>query len=177
MNIEIVKVGHLETNCYILSKDDKVLVIDPGDEYPKISEVVGDRHVVGTIITHYHDDHTGALSEMEKERNAKTYNYYNLKEGKNKVGNFEFECIRTPGHKEDAISLYFPEEKALFAGDFIFYGSIGRWDLEGGSISDMKKSIQKILEYPLDVAVYPGHGPSTSLRAEKTNLEKYTKYF
>jgi len=61
MNIEVVKVGKLECNCYILEINNKVLVIDPGDDYEKIIDKINDREIVGIIITHYHFDHIGAV--------------------------------------------------------------------------------------------------------------------
>ncbi len=177
MNIENLIVGPLETNTYILSKDNEILLIDPGAEAKKIIDCINNRKIVGIIITHYHFDHIGALKEIKEQYNTKVYDINNLSEGKNNIGGFEFECIRTPGHKNDLISIYFEKEKALFCGDFIFEGTIGRWDFEGGSIEDMLKSIQKILKYPKDMTIYPGHGNKTSLQAEKENLEKYLKYF
>lgn len=177
MKIEIVKVGYLQTNCYILSKDDNVLVIDPGDECEKIEEVIAGRKVNGIIITHHHFDHVGALSELEKSTGAAMYDISNLEKGQNEIGDFQFECILTPGHKEDSISIYFEKENNLFCGDFIFEGTIGRWDLAGGSPKDMIESITNILSYPDDMTIYPGHGESTSLGKERQMLENYKKHF
>lgn len=177
MKIESVKVGYLETNCYLLEKDGQVLIIDPGDEFYKIRRALEDRKVVGVVVTHYHDDHIGALEELVDFTGANTYDFENPKEGKNRIGNFEFECIRTPGHKEDAISIYFENERVLFSGDFLFAGTIGRWDLPGGSVVDMKKSLQKIMSYPDDLRVCPGHGESTFLGQEKGILKYYIKHF
>lgn len=177
MQIKNVKVGELETNVYIIYEDGESILIDPGDEFEKILPLVDKSKTVGIIVTHHHFDHVGALDEIAKATKAKVYDFANLKEGKNEIGKFEFEVIFTPGHKEDSISIYFEKEKILFSGDFIFEGTIGRWDFPGGDMNEMKKSIQKILKYPLDVKVYPGHGDSTSLGREKDNLEKYLKYF
>ena len=85
MNINCIKVGYLRTNCYILEKDGKVLVIDPADEYLNIKEVIGDNEVVGVIITHHHPDHVGALEYFDAD---KIYDYYNLKEGSNSIGHY-----------------------------------------------------------------------------------------
>lgn len=176
MEIKTIVVGPLETNCYVLLKDHKALIVDPGDEWSKIEKNLNGLDVLGIVITHYHFDHIGALEEAKKV-GGKIYDISNLKEGINKIGPFEFECLYTPGHKEDQIAIYFKEEKAIFVGDFIFYSSIGRWDLEGGSFRDMQRSIGKILFYPLDITIYPGHGSSTSLGGEKDNLAKYLKCF
>lgn len=165
MRIEIVKVGYLETNCYILSIDNKVLVIDPGDEIDKIKGVIKNREVIGCIITHYHFDHIGALKYFDK-----VYDINNLTEGINVIGPFTFEVIYTPGHKEDCISIYFKDEKIMFVGDFIFKDGIGRTDLNDGDINQMINSLKKISKYDHDIIIYPGHGDKTILGLE---LDKY----
>lgn len=170
MNIDCVKVGYLRTNCYIVEKDNKVLVFDPADEYLNIKEIIGNREVVGVIITHHHPDHVGALEYFDAD---KIYDYYNLKEGINNIGPFTFEVIYTPGHKEDCITTYFVKEKVMFTGDFLFYGSIGRTDFPGGSNEQMAESLRKIIKYPDDITIYPGHGKSSTLELEKKNVASY----
>lgn len=163
MKINKVLVGQLQTNCYILEKDSKCLVIDPGDEYKKIKEVIGTNEVVGVIITHYHFDHIGALNNFSKnlilDRN-------NLEEKEYNIADFKFEVIYTPGHKEDCISIYFKEENVMFTGDFIFKDAIGRIDLPGGNYNEMINSLNKISKYNKDILIYPGHGEETTLKDE-----------
>ena len=167
MKINSVVVGPLDTNCYILNNNGKVIIIDPGDEKDKIiNEVNGE--VVGIIITHHHFDHVGAMEEIKNYYKVNVYDYSNLKEN-NKIDNFEFKMVRTPGHTDDSITIYFEKEKIMFVGDFIFYGSIGRTDL-GGNISDMKKSIESILLYDDDIKLYPGHFIPTKIGIERNNL-------
>ena len=166
MNIEVVVVGIIDTNCYILSINNHVLIIDPGDEYEKIMDTVKGRTVDGVLITHNHFDHIGAKDKFDSNL---VYDYHNLKEGITKIGEFEFEVIYTPGHKEDLISFYFDKYNALFCGDFIFYGSIGRTDLKGGNYSEMLKSISKTKRFSDDVTIYPGHGKITTFAHERLN--------
>lgn len=166
MKIEIVKVGYLATNCYILKKDNKALVIDPGDEIDKINKVIGDSQVVGVLITHNHFDHIGALSNFSKE---KIYDYSNLEEKEYNIEGFKFKVIHTPGHSKDSVGYYFEEYKSLFCGDFIFYENIGRCDLPTGDFDVMKESINKIKKYPNDITIYPGHGEFTTLEHEINN--------
>ena len=160
MEINRVVVGPLETNCYILKKDNKCLVIDPGDEYDKIEKNIGQNEVVGVIITHYHFDHIGALKYFDK---SLVYDINNLEEKENIIDEFKFDVIYTPGHKEDCITIYFKEDKIMFTGDFIFKGAIGRTDLEGGNYLDMLNSLNKIDKYDKDIIIYPGHGDKTTL--------------
>ena len=170
MNIQTVIVGELDTNCYILIKNEHVLIIDPGDEYEKIMNNVKGKIIDGILITHHHFDHIGALKEFDKNI---IYDYNNLKEGIVNIGEFTFEVIYTPGHKEDSISFYFDECKTLFCGDFIFYESIGRTDLNGANMLDMKKSIEKTNRFSSDVVIYPGHGPKTTFSHER----RFNMYF
>ena len=160
MKINRVVVGSLETNCYVLELNNKCLVIDPGDEYEKIKEVIGDKEIVGVIITHYHFDHIGALDNFNK---SLLLDKNNLEEKEYTIDNFNFEIIYTPGHKEDAITVYLKKEKVMFTGDFIFKGTIGRTDLPGGSEKDMMKSLEKIKNYDKNIKIYPGHGEYTYL--------------
>lgn len=163
MKINRVIVGPLETNCYILTINDKCLVIDPGDGIEKIKSVIGNKEVIGVIITHYHFDHIGALNYFDK---SLILDKNNLEEKEYNIQGFKFEIIYTPGHKEDCITIYFKEDNVMFTGDFIFKGTIGRMDLEGGSASDMQRSIEKIRKYNKNIKVYPGHGDRTYLFKE-----------
>lgn len=169
MKIDIVKVGYLECNCYILDIDNKVLVIDPGDDYDKIVEKINGREIVGIIVTHYHFDHIGALSKFISEYDVSVYDINNMNDGLFDIGDFVFEVIYTPGHKDDAITIYFKDLKCMFCGDFVFKGSIGRCDLPGGNIKEMLKSIKKIKKYDRDIVIYPGHGDRTTLFYEIEN--------
>ena len=169
MKIDKIKVGYLKCNCYVLEIDNHVLIIDPGDEAEKIISLIGDRIVDGVIITHHHFDHDGALDMIIQKYDTKMYDRYNLNEGINKIGKFSFEVIYTPGHKEDAITIYFIKDNVMFCGDFIFKDSIGRCDLPGGNINDMMESINKIKKYDYDIMIYPGHGSTTSLGYEINN--------
>lgn len=166
VDIQTLKVGMLQTNCYILTLNNESLIIDPGDNYELIKQNIKGK-LIGILITHYHFDHVGALSYF---KDIKTYDVYNLKEGTNRINNFTFEMIKTPGHKEDLISFLF--ENKLFCGDFIFEGSIGRCDLKGGNFTEMKNSIKKILKYH-NLIIYPGHGDTTTLEKERRTLERY----
>lgn len=170
MRIDRVIVGCLQTNCYILSIGNNCLVIDPGDEYNKIKEVIGNKNVVGVIVTHNHFDHVGALNYFDN-----IYDYHNLKEGNNNIGDFSFEVIYTPGHTDDSIVIYFKKDNVMFVGDFIFKDGVGRIDL-GGDYYDLVSSIKKISKYDKDITLYPGHGESTKLGIEIEKLVSLYSY-
>ena len=79
-----------------------------------------------------------------------------------------FRMLLTPGHTPGGCCYYQPEEKALFSGDTLFCGSIGRTDFPGGSLSELVRSVkEKLLVLPEDVKVYPGHEEMTTISHEK----------
>ncbi len=164
MKIQTIPVGSLQANCYIVAKENKAIIIDPGDEKEKIEKYVENLEIVGILLTHNHFDHTGALSYFEQKYHKKH---------NNQIDEFDYITIPTPGHTKDSISFYFPKEKIMFTGDFLFEGTIGRMDLPGGSEEQMKKSLEEISKYPDDIKVYPGHGPSTTLGKEKKYFAFY----
>lgn len=164
MNIKTIIVGELETNCYILTKDNETLIIDPGDDFKKIKEELKDKKVVGCLVTHFHPDHIGALEEILSK--------YDLEINKVNSKVFDFEIIETPGHTRESKTFYFKKEKIMFVGDFIFKDGIGRTDL-GGSINRMKESLLMISKYPDDIKIFPGHGQSTTLGREKKYFSSY----
>ena len=173
MQIESVVVGELEENCYILTINNTCLIVDPGDEIDKIINAIGEKKVLGILITHHHFDHVGALKPLLEKYNVKVYDFNSLEENNLKVGDFTFDVIFNPGHTIDSISFYFKKEKVMFVGDFVFKNTIGRCDLEGGNIKEMMSSISKLKEIDDDITLYPGHGSKTTLNYEKM----YNPYF
>lgn len=169
MEIKRVITGFLDENCYVLIKNGTCLVIDPGDDFKKIKEEVGNNKVLGVLITHSHFDHIGALRNFLTKKSIKILKRSNIEEKEYSIGDFNFKCIYTPGHSKDSVTFYFEEDKVMFIGDFIFKDSIGRTDLPGGSDDEMKNSISMILKYDDDIILYPGHDEVTTLGEEKKN--------
>ncbi len=172
MKINSIVVGPLEENCYLLEKDNQYLLVDPGEDLNAILDFIKGRDVIGILITHSHHDHVGSLEKLVNMFHYPVFFYGNLKEGKLNIGSFSLEIIFTPGHKEDCVCYYFRDDKIMFTGDFLFKGSIGRCDLDGGSELEMFQSIGKIKKYDDDIVIYPGHGDKSILGFEK----KYNPY-
>ncbi len=167
MDIKTIVVGELEENCYLLIKDNECVIIDPGDDFELIKKEVGDLKVVGCLITHFHQDHIGALEEV--------ISYYDVDTNKVNSKNFKYEIIDTPGHTAESKTYYFKKEKIMFTGDFLFQESFGRTDLNGNNL-DMIDSLEKIKLYPDDTTIYPGHGPSSNLGREKQHFVYYKRW-
>ncbi len=169
MNMKIVTNGALFENCYVLEKDNKYLIIDPGSEFDRINSYINkDGEVLGILITHRHFDHIGALEDCVRAYSCPVYDKLTTdEETVYKIGPFSFKVIFNPGHTPDSITFYFYQDNKMFCGDFVFEGNIGRCDLEGGSMEEMMKSIEKIKKYPDTTTLYPGHGEFTKLGYEK----------
>ena len=83
-------------------------------------------------------------------------------------GPLKFKVIHTPGHTRGGVCLYLEGAKALFTGDTLFAGSVGRTDFEGGSMDELMSSIsRKLLSLDDKVMVLPGHGPSSTIGEER----------
>ncbi len=171
MEIKRIVTGTLEENCYLLLKDHSCLVIDPGSDGDLLKEEIGNRTIEAVLLTHSHFDHIGALREITK-RTTPIYKRSNLEEKQYTIGDFSFKVLFTPGHSKDSVSFYFEKENCLFSGDFLFFETIGRMDLPGGSEQEMKESIEKLKHFDDATVVYPGHDQETTIGHER----KYNPY-
>lgn len=195
MKIESIAVGAYQANCYIVY-DEKTMdgvIIDPGDEGEKIKKMIEDAdfNPKYILITHGHADHTGAVSfiksfydvpvvisskDVDIMKNGeylfgtlsddeKNYVYVNDND-ELKAGSLNIKCIETPGHTPGGIS--FVIGNSIFTGDTLFFESVGRTDLSSGSTCDILNSVRnKLFKFGNDFAVYPGHGPKTTIGHEK----------
>ncbi|MFC1496591.1 MBL fold metallo-hydrolase [Candidatus Margulisiibacteriota bacterium] len=181
------------TNCYIVSdpKTNEAFIIDPGGDMEKILEAVQGLKVKAVLLTHFHYDHSKMSPELGLELNIPVW----LHEGENKffekaverffeplnkckghhffkdekkffLGNEPLTVIHTPGHSLGSVCFY-DGEKTLFTGDTLFAGSIGRYTHSGVYEKDLEESVKKILSFPPETRVLPGHGPETTIAAEQ----------
>ena len=88
------------------------------------------------------------------------------------LAGFEIEIIHTPFHTKGSSCYYIKDENALFSGDTLFFGTIGRSDLPTGSSRSIDSSLRKLLALPLSTKIYPGHGALSTLERER----KYNTY-
>lgn len=83
------------------------------------------------------------------------------------LGNDELKVICTPGHTQGGVCFYNAKQGLLFSGDTLFYGSVGRTDLEGGNqMQELRSICEKLLVLPDETKVFPGHGGATTIGYE-----------
>ncbi|MFC1821940.1 MBL fold metallo-hydrolase [Thermodesulfobacteriota bacterium] len=176
-------VGLYQSNCYILGHKEtgEGLVIDPGGEVSHILTEISksDLKIKYIFLTHNHVDHIGGAAELKEKTGAPLLIHAldapglrvkperQLQEGDNfKLGTYFISVIHTPGHSAGGICLHTPG--AVFTGDTLFAGSIGRTDFPGGSHQKLLEGVMKKI-FPLgdELRVYPGHGPATSIGRER----------
>ena len=191
MLVKTIPVGHLETNCYIVTNEDSLecVVIDPGDESNTILDYIEDNKLrcVAILITHGHYDHTGAADTVAEETGATVYM---IKADDRRVMNspaflyalpdsgvyfadgdviraagMDFEILSTPGHSRGSVTLKCGG--ALFTGDTLFRGSCGRYDFPGSSALELGHSLEKLRDLEGDYEVFPGHESPTNLEFER----------
>ncbi len=169
MKIERLILEPLDNNCYIISNYDEAIIVDPSGEETKIEEYLKKQNLRldAIFITHYHFDHIGALEYFKEKYKPKVFDYKNI--GKSEIAGLKFEVLPTKGHSKDSVSFYFKNTKDMFVGDFIFEGSIGRMDLEGGDEEEMAYSLNFLRTFENDTKLYPGHGNPTTLEKELKN--------
>jgi glyoxylase-like metal-dependent hydrolase (beta-lactamase superfamily II) len=86
------------------------------------------------------------------------------------LAGLEIDVVFTPGHSPGHVTYAVPDQEALFSGDVLFKGSVGRTDLPGGDWGTLLESIRGLVEaYPEETVVYPGHMGVTTLGAERAS--------
>ena len=171
------------------------LIIDPGAEGSRLIKFIKQEKIcIDYIInTHGHPDHIGANRQIKEYTNAPILiHQYDapmltssgsvlslifplessspaadtlIKDGDViECAGMKLKVLHTPGHTPGGLSLLLDD--AIFTGDTLFSGSVGRFDLPGGSEEVLLNSINKILSLDENLIIYPGHGPSTTVSEE-----------
>lgn len=154
--------------------------------------------VLACLATHGHMDHIGALAAVAAKASApvgigrleirwafspanQMPPYYTVPQKPAEIGrlledrqqwmdgDLDYEVIATPGHSPGSVCLHFPAVGALFSGDTLFQGTVGRTDVPGGDGRLLAQSLLKLAHLPTATRVYPGHGPETTLAVELQN--------
>lgn len=195
MEIKVLKLGHIQTNCYLVSTQKAALVIDPGFKSEAVKAFLKENSDKERLIllTHAHFDHIGAALDLKNECNVKiaigelenpflSDSYHNLsdkfhahiepfsadillKEEIFEIGDLTVNVISTPGHTFGSVCYLI--NGVLFSGDTLFYESIGRTDFVTGDYDAIVRSIRKLYDLNCDTVVLPGHGDKTTVKHEK----------
>lgn len=175
----------------------KAIVVDPGADAERIIEVAKGFEVVGVLNTHGHIDHVGQVRTIKDYFGVPFYLHpddtylirdeiwdgfgsyikavpcpepdEHLRDGMVvKVGDLSLKVMHTPGHTPGLCCFYIEEEGILIAGDLLFKGSVGRWDLPGGDPKKLKSSLERVFsELPDDTIVVCGHYDETTIGYER----------
>lgn len=195
--ITCMTVGPFQENCYLLAKDGELAIFDPGDEPERLIEAIEQsgakpRYI---LLTHAHLDHVGAARALQErydvplcvpEDEVELLGALPLQcqlfglpalpqprvdrvlkgDESLPLGNATLTLLRTPGHSPGGMSYRVDDH--VFVGDTIFAGGVGRTDLWGGSWPTLQASIEgQLFTLPDAVALYPGHGPTTTIGVER----------
>lgn len=152
---------------------------------------------LGILCTHGHMDHVGAVGKVAEtlrvpvfiprgDSSAITGTLKGLRRLESLVvskpdgvelleggevltfGSHSLKVARTPGHTTGSVSFVTEDRESIFCGDLVFQGSVGRTDLRGGSFDELVDAVKReVWVLPDSASIYPGHGPATTVGAEK----------
>jgi hydroxyacylglutathione hydrolase len=179
---------------------DRALIVDPGDEAERILRPVEELGLTieAILVTHCHFDHIGAVAPVARETGAPVYcpqieapiladimswvpgpfgpfESYEADETVSggetlELAGFELDVIFTPGHSPGHVTYSVRDQDAIFSGDVLFEGSVGRVDLPGGDWETLLASIRTLVDdNPPETKVHPGHMGLTTLGAERAS--------
>ncbi len=194
--------GALRTNCYILTKGNEQIIIDPGQQCVDwVLEKI--KYPLAILNTHGHYDHVYSNSELQTKLNIpliiNEYDEYLLNDDifnvnlpisnatitfkedcKINIGNFRFKAIHLPGHSKG--TSLFDFENFIISGDFVMKDTVGRYNLPTSNKEQKLNSLYKFLEIYSDFVdksklIYSGHGEPISLQEAISVVEKWIKYW
>lgn len=200
LKIDVFKGTIIQTNNYVISDNEKVVLIETSASLEEIKNVVKNKKVEAILLTHGHWDHFLNLQkylehfsckaymtkEAFKKINLKGKNFYadnnpNLDLSTNDIAFIKDGDVLKFGENlvfkiietkghTNCSVCYLLNNEHLFSGDTLFKGDYGRYDLPTGDYNELKESLNKLANLNPNIKVYPGHGEKTSIEEEKKNI-------
>jgi hydroxyacylglutathione hydrolase len=173
----------------------EAVVVDPGGDAAQLRLELArsGARCTAILITHGHFDHLGGVADLAEGTGARVHMAederllleepdqftppgYRIRRHRPdvllagdetfEVAGIDFQTLRVPGHSPAHLAYH--ADGCLFSGDVLFAGSVGRTDLPGGDWDTLVESIRMLFDrFPPETLVYPGHGPTTTLGAER----------
>jgi hydroxyacylglutathione hydrolase len=193
--VDSFTLGPFQSNCYVIRVErgsSEAAVVDPGDDPTPLRLELARMatRTAGILVTHTDVDHIAGVAALAEGTGAEVWapagEVEALRTGQTRgsltvpphepahvvtggdeltVAGITFEVVDVPGHSAGHVAYY--ADGALFSGDVVFAGSVGRTDLPGGDWDTLLESIRSLVHrFGPDTTVYPGHGPATTLGRE-----------
>lgn len=195
------RVPPYDNGCYLIVDDrNEALLVDPSMGERVVLDALREQGIrlVGILNTHGHPDHVYANAAVKEATRAKLaihrLDAYRLGPGRppttfdvppataddlidegplTYLDDLGLMALHTPGHTEGSTCFYLERQRALFSGDVLFKGNVGRVDLPGGDARAMEASLARVAQLPPETRVYPGHGPRTTIGDELSWLRGF----
>ena len=200
-NLEIIQIvaGPIQTNLFLVTEKSskKTMLIDgPPESLDTAVQVVDQRGLSPEIVvlTHGHWDHIADADALRNRYDVPLLIHADdlhkieqptygdiagfspdrlIAEGDQvQLGDVAFDVLHTPGHSPGQISLYSAEEAVLLGGDTLFPGGYGTIEIPDASAEETVKTIRRLLDLPDETVVYPGHGLTTTIGAERHWMQR-----
>ena len=186
----------VDNNIWVVGDDQEVIVIDPAHDAEAVEKAVGGRRVVAILLTHAHDDHIGQVKDVQARIGGDIHLNWEdrilweqvypdgepdvkISDGDTfTVAGTTLKALHTPGHSPGSTCYYAAdlEGGVVFGGDTLFNGGPGATGRSFSSFETIVDSIRTVLfALPEDTTVKTGHGPSTTVGAEKPNVDEAVK--
>lgn len=200
MKIERIVSNYLDSNTYVATKDAQALIIDAGAEIEDVVTKIGNKQIVGILLTHGHFDHAFNIIKYAKQFSCNIYasklaksnlidpakNYgenFAVTDFSNFVwldgdsgfslGAFDISSYALPGHSKCCRG--YAIDGLLFAGDVLFSQGIGRIDLYDSDREDMLRSLKKLQTISFS-QVASGHGGMSTATEQKRNIATFIRF-
>jgi glyoxylase-like metal-dependent hydrolase (beta-lactamase superfamily II) len=182
----------VDNNVWLVGDDEEVVVVDAPHDAQAIAAAVGGRRTVAIACTHAHDDHVRAADALARLTGAPVLLHPadrplwdlvhpdrpwdgDLADGDVlRVAGVDLHVLHTPGHAPGAVCLYAPDLGAVLTGDTLFQGGPGA---TGRSYSDFPTIVtsirERLLTLPAETVAHTGHGPTTTIGAERPDLDAW----